>query len=106
MDSQAPRSRRQADALVVDQRGVLDGVDAGADGVLDAEAPWAWAATFRPCRWASSADRLHLLEAELLGARLGVAREDAAGRADLDHLRAVLAHLAHAARASSAESML
>jgi predicted LPLAT superfamily acyltransferase len=40
-------------------------------------------------------DRLHLLEGQLLGARRVAAREDAAGGADLDHPRAVLAHGAH-----------
>ena len=71
------------------------------------EAPWACAATFRPQQVRLVGDRLHLGERQLLLARLGVAREHAAGGADLDHLRAVLAHLAHAlARASSGVSAL
>ena len=41
-------------------------------------------------------DGLHLLEAHLLLAGLGIPREHAAGGADLDHPRAVLAQLAHA----------
>lgn len=74
---------------------MLDGVDPGADRGLDASA------AMRVCRDLEAplmrliGNRAQLLFGELLLTRLGVARENPAGGADLDHLCAVLALLAH-----------
>ena len=78
----------EPDALVVDQAGMLDRVDAGADRGADAGGAMGVGGDAQAPLVRLLGDRAHLLLGQLLLAGLGVAREDAAGRADLDHLGA------------------
>ena len=77
---------------------MLDGVDAGADGGLDAGRAVGVGGDLHARHVRLVGDGLHLLVGQLLWPGLVAAREDAAGRADLDHLRAVLALAAHLLR--------
>ena len=79
----------EADALGVDQAGMLDRVDAGADRGADAGGAMGVGGDPQAPLMRLLGDRAQLLLGELLLAGLGVAREDAAGGADLDHLGAV-----------------
>ena len=81
--------------FVVDQAGMLDRVDAGADRGADAGGAMGVGGDPQAPHVRLLGDRAQFLLGELLLAGLGVAREDAAGGADLDHLRAVAAQLAH-----------
>jgi hypothetical protein len=70
---------------------MLDGVDAGADRGLDAVGAMGVGGDPQAPLMRLVGDRAQLALGQLLLARLGVAREDAAGGADLDHLGAELA---------------
>ena len=85
---------READAFGVDQAGMLDRVDAGADRGADAGGAMGVGGDAKAPLMGLLGDRAKFLLGQLLLARLGVAREDAAGGADLDHLGAVVALLA------------
>ena len=68
---------------------MLDGVDAGEDRVVDALVAMGVRGDLEAEHVRLVGDRLHLVEAELLRADAVAEREDAAGRADLDHLGAI-----------------
>ena len=70
---------------------MLDRVDAGADRGPDPGRAMGVGGDLQAPYVRLVGDRAQLLLGKLLLAGLGVAREDAAGGADLDHLRAVLA---------------
>src|SRR3546814_21176884 len=86
---------RQANALRIDQRGMLDRVDPGPDSRLDPRRAMGVGGDLQPPLMRLVGDRAKLLLGQLLLPRLGVARDDAAGGADLDHLRAIFPLLAH-----------
>ena len=96
-----PRSPGEADALGVDQAGMLDRVDPGADRGLDPGGAMGVGGDPQAPLVRLVGDRAQLLLGQLLLAGLGVAREDPAGGADLDHLGAVFALLADPVRSSS-----
>jgi hypothetical protein len=76
---------------------VFDRVDAGADGVADARGAVGVGGDPQAPHMGLVSHGGQLGQGHLLLARLGVAREDAAGGADLDHLGTVFAHLADGA---------
>ena len=78
----------EPDALGVDQAGMLDGVDPGADRGLDAVGAMRVGGDLQAPLVRLVGDRAKLVFGQLLLAGLGVAREDPAGGADLDHLGA------------------
>ena len=85
----------QRDALVVDQRGVLDRVDAGLDGPLDGLRAVRVRGDLAPGLVGGIGRDLQLFERVLRGAGLVALGEDAAGGEDLDDVDAVLDLLAH-----------
>ena len=86
---------RQTDALGVDHRGMFDRVDAGADGIRDARGTVGMGGDLEAPHMRLIGDGGQLGQGHLLLTGFGIAREDAAGRADLDHLGPVFADLAH-----------
>ena len=68
---------------------MLDGVDPGEDRVVDALVAVSVRRDLEPEHVRLIGDSLHLLETELLSADRVAEREDAAGRANLDHLGAI-----------------
>src|SRR6185503_18428053 len=85
----------EPDPFVVDQAGVLDGVDAGPDRVLDPLRPVRVRGHLAAVRVRLLHDRGQLLRRELRRARLVALREDASGGADLHQVGPVLDDLAH-----------
>ena len=81
---------REGDAFVVDQAAVLDGIDAGADGILDRLRAVSVGGDFAAEFVSLFGDGLHFLERVLRRAGLIAFAEDAAGGADLDEVGAVL----------------
>ena len=70
---------------------MFDRVDAGADRRADARRAMGVGGDAQPPLMRLVGDRAQLVLGQLLLAGLGVAREDAAGGADLDHLGAIFA---------------
>src|SRR3546814_16857095 len=73
---------------------MLDRVDPGPDSRLDPRRAMGVGGDLQPPLMRLVGDRAKLLLGQLLLTRLGVARVDAAGGADLDHLRAIFPLLA------------
>ena len=90
---------------VAGEAGVLDGVDAGEDGVADAVVAVGMGGDLQAEHVGLVGDRLHLVIGQLLSAGAVAQREDAAGGADLDHLGAIFVHLADLGAPSSGLSM-
>ena len=86
---------RQAKAGVVGQACVFDRVDTGAQRAVDAFGAVRMRRNAQPQHMRLVRHRLHFIERHLLRADGIALGQDAAGGADLDHLRAVLVHLAH-----------
>ena len=84
----------QFNRLVVDVSAVLYGIDAGEHGEPDAVAAMGVGRDLAPQAMRLGDDGLHLFERVLRRLRVVAHREDAAGRADFDHVGAVLDHLA------------
>src|SRR6267142_6370065 len=80
----------EGDAFVVDQAGMFDGVDAGADGVLDGLRAVGVRGDLATELVGFFGDGLHFFECVLGCAGLIAFTEDAAGGADLDDIGAVL----------------
>src|SRR6266403_1531905 len=85
----------EGDAFVVDQAGMFDGVNAGADGVLDGLRAMRVRGDLATELVGFFGDGLHFLEGVLRRAGLVSFAEHAAGGADLDHVGAVLDGFAH-----------
>jgi len=73
----------EGDAFVIDQAGMLDGIDASPDGVFDGLRAVSVSATLRPSLWASSA--MACISSRVNGeSRLIAFAENAAGSTDFD----------------------
>ena len=86
---------RQLDPLVIDQAGVFDGVDPGADCGVDPAGAVGMGGNAQAPHMRLIGNRAQFRLGHLLLANGGVVRKDAARGADLDHGRAILALTAH-----------
>ena len=77
-DEKSPMLLGEGNTFVVDQAGMFDGVDAGADASLMDCVPCACAATLRPSLWGFFGDGLHFFERVLRRAGLIALTEHAA----------------------------
>src|SRR6202158_2766880 len=79
----------EGDAFVIDQAGVLDGIDAGANGVFDGLCAVSVGGNFAAKLVGFLGDSLHLFESELGSPGLIAFAENATGGADFDYIGAI-----------------